>query len=119
MTLSDQGARDRCQACGVSKPQVLGKHEELRVALEAMTGARDVCKRQTADVEELRQWQVDNAQVALQAIEAHGRSGIWTAEDCATQAAAALERMRSPVGSVHPGMQDPDDSDASDERQQS
>lgn len=98
----------RCQTCGVSKQQVLGKHEELRVALEAMTSARDLCKQQTADVDELRQWQVSHGQVALQAIVAHGNSGVWTAEDCATQATAALERMRSPVGSVHPGMQEPD-----------
>lgn len=104
---------DRCSACGLSKQQILLHHNdriaELADALEAMTAARDLCKQQTADVDELRQWQVDHAQVALQAIEAHGRSGVWGGADCATQAAGALERMQSPVGSVSPGMEEPVD----------
>lgn len=93
--MTQRNDSDRCASCGVSKQQVLTHHQEQ---MDAMIAARDLCKQQTADVEELRQWQVQHAQVALQAIVAHGRSGVWTAEDCATQAEAALERMSAPVG---------------------
>lgn len=47
--------KDRCASCGVSKQNVLAMHEEVRLKLVAMTEARDLCKRQTADVERARQ----------------------------------------------------------------
>lgn len=110
-----QPGPSRCPSCGVSKQQILRHHNrrinEMSEELDAMEAARDLCKRQTADVEELRQWQVGHAQATLQSIEAHGRSGVWTAEDCATAANATLERMRSAVGSVPPGMQELSDAD--------
>lgn len=110
-----QSGPSRCPSCGVSKQQILRHHnqrvDELSAQLAAMTAARDLCKQQTAEVGELRQWQVGHAQATLQSIEAHGRSGVWTAEDCATAANATLERMRSAVGSVPPGMQEPSDAD--------
>jgi hypothetical protein len=111
MTLDSRRSNsDRCEACGVSKQQVLQHHnariEDLAEQLIAMTAARDLCKRQTTEVEKLRQWQVNHAQVALQSVAAHGRSGVWSGKDCATQADAAMERMSSPVDSVSEGMRD-------------
>jgi hypothetical protein len=55
-----------------------------------LRATRDLCKRQTADADERRQQQVMVAQVALQAIAAHGESGVWTSADCATHAHGAL-----------------------------
>lgn len=63
---------------------------DLTEQLRAMTKARDLCKRQTAKVDERRQDQVNVAMVALQAIAAHGESGVWSSADCATHAHGAL-----------------------------
>jgi hypothetical protein len=64
--------RDRCSKCGISKQQVLGKHEEIRLKLEAMTAARDLCKQQTQDVSDrylaLRAWLRDNYPEVYEAV---------------------------------------------------
>lgn len=71
-----------------------------------MVAARDLCKQQTAEVEELRQWQVGHAETALKAIVAHGSNDVWTTADCVMHAEAALRAMRRPIGEPDPGMLD-------------